>query len=157
MVVRLLKMKSSAQVSSCCLFWSPNETFSNNFYWVHIFQIRFFFCISVCFEFWLLVRVLGSAPIKYCTSQLNTADWVFALSVSQRGNVGRMKEKITQPFKTNSCFVATLRVRVRAHQIPTYHTRAIIGRSRFEAALVSKPRMLGLKNEEFLFLVHKLS
>ena len=38
-----------------------------------------------------------------------------------------------------------------------YRTRAIIGRSRFEAALVYKPQILGLKNEEFLFLVHKLS
>ena len=38
-----------------------------------------------------------------------------------------------------------------------YRTRAIIGRSRFEAALVYKPRILGLKNEEFPFLVHKLS
>mgnify|MGYP001382418670 CR=1 FL=1 len=38
-----------------------------------------------------------------------------------------------------------------------YRTRAIIGRSRFEAALIYKPRILGLKNEEFLFLVHKLS
>ena len=38
-----------------------------------------------------------------------------------------------------------------------YRTRAIIGRSRFEATLVYKPRILGLKNEEFSFLVHKLS
>ena len=38
-----------------------------------------------------------------------------------------------------------------------YRTRAIIGRSRFEAALVYKPRILGLKSEEFPFLVHKLS
>ena len=38
-----------------------------------------------------------------------------------------------------------------------YRTRAIIGRSRFEAALVYKPRILSLKNEEFPFLVHKLS
>ena len=38
-----------------------------------------------------------------------------------------------------------------------YPTRAIIGRSRFEAALIYKPRILGLKNEEFPFLVHKLS
>ena len=38
-----------------------------------------------------------------------------------------------------------------------YRTRAIIGRSRFEAALVYKPRILGFKSEEFLFLVHKLS
>ena len=38
-----------------------------------------------------------------------------------------------------------------------YRTRAIIGRSRFEAALVYKPRILGLKGEEFPFLVHKLS
>ena len=37
-----------------------------------------------------------------------------------------------------------------------YRMRAIIGRSRFEAALVYKPRILGLKNEEFSFLVHKL-
>ena len=32
-----------------------------------------------------------------------------------------------------------------------YRTRAIIGRSRFEAALIYKPRILGLKNEEFPF------
>ena len=38
-----------------------------------------------------------------------------------------------------------------------YRKRAIIGRSRFEAALIYKPRILGLINEEFLFLVHKLS
>ena len=38
-----------------------------------------------------------------------------------------------------------------------YRTRAIIGRSQFEAALVYKPRILSLKNEEFPFLVHKLS
>ena len=38
-----------------------------------------------------------------------------------------------------------------------YRTRAIIGRSQFEAALVYKPRILGLKNEEFPFLVYKLS
>ena len=38
-----------------------------------------------------------------------------------------------------------------------YHTCAIIGRSQFEAALVYKPRILSLKNEEFPFLVHKLS
>ena len=33
-----------------------------------------------------------------------------------------------------------------------YRSRAIIGRSRFEAALVYKPRILGLKNEEIPFL-----
>ena len=38
-----------------------------------------------------------------------------------------------------------------------YRTRAIISRSRFEAALVYKPRILSLKNEEFSFLEHKLS
>ena len=38
------------------------------------------------------------------------------------------------------------------HQI-TYRTRAIISRSRFEATLVYKPRILSLKNEEFPFLV----
>ena len=38
-----------------------------------------------------------------------------------------------------------------------YRTRAIISRSQFEAALVYKPRILSLKNEEFSFLVHKLS
>ena len=38
-----------------------------------------------------------------------------------------------------------------------YRTRAIITRSRFETTLVYKPRILGLKNEEFSFLVHKLS
>ena len=35
--------------------------------------------------------------------------------------------------------------------LDTYRTRAIIGRSRFEAALVYKPRILGLENEEFPF------
>ena len=35
-----------------------------------------------------------------------------------------------------------------------YRTRAIITRSRFEAALVYKPRILDLKIEEFPFLVH---
>ena len=34
-----------------------------------------------------------------------------------------------------------------------YRTCTIIGHSRFEAALVYKPRILGLKNEEFPFLV----
>ena len=34
---------------------------------------------------------------------------------------------------------------------------AIIGHSRFEAALVYKPRVVSLKNEEFPFLVKKLS
>ena len=34
-----------------------------------------------------------------------------------------------------------------------YRTRAIIGRSRFEAALVYKPRILSLKKEEFPFVV----
>ena len=40
--------------------------------------------------------------------------------------------------------------------IKTYRTRAIIARSRSETALEYKPRILGLKNEEFLFLVHKV-
>ena len=40
---------------------------------------------------------------------------------------------------------------------PRYRTRAIISRSRFEAALVYKPRILGLKIEEFPFLVHNWS
>ena len=39
-------------------------------------------------------------------------------------------------------------------QLIKYRTRAIIGRSRFEAALVYKPWILGVKNEEFPFLVH---
>ena len=38
-----------------------------------------------------------------------------------------------------------------------YRTRAIISRSRFEAALVYKPQILGLKIEEFPFLVHNWS
>ena len=38
-----------------------------------------------------------------------------------------------------------------------YRTRAIIARSWSETALVYKPRILGLKNEEFPFLVHKWS
>ena len=41
--------------------------------------------------------------------------------------------------------------------LPMYHTRAIISRSRFEAAPIYKPQILSLKNEEFPFLVHKLS
>ena len=43
------------------------------------------------------------------------------------------------------------------NKMDTYRTRAIIGRSQFEAALVYKPRILGLKNKEFPLLVHKLS
>ena len=50
-----------------------------------------------------------------------------------------------------------VRFTTRAMHFSEYRTRAIIGRSRFEAALVYKPRILGLKNEEFPFLVHKLS
>ena len=42
-------------------------------------------------------------------------------------------------------------------RLPYYRMRPIIGRSRFEAALVYKPRILSFKNEEFPFLVHKLS
>ena len=42
-------------------------------------------------------------------------------------------------------------------QLNRYRTRATISRSRFEAALVYKPRILSLKYEEFPFLVHKLS
>ena len=38
-----------------------------------------------------------------------------------------------------------------------YRTRAIITRSWSETALVYKPRILGLKNEEFSFLVHRWS
>ena len=38
---------------------------------------------------------------------------------------------------------------------PDYRTRAIIARFRSETALEYKPRILGLKNKEFLFLVHK--
>ena len=38
-----------------------------------------------------------------------------------------------------------------------YRTCAIISRSWFEAALVYKPQILSLKNEEFPFLVYKLS
>ena len=38
-----------------------------------------------------------------------------------------------------------------------YRTRAIITRSWSETALIYKPRILGLKNEEFSFLVHKWS
>ena len=63
------------------------------------------------------------------------------------------------PTKT-SWLGGFLRVTVGFKKHPSfsiYRTRAIIGRSRFEAALVYKPRILGLKNEEFPFLVHKLS
>ena len=38
-----------------------------------------------------------------------------------------------------------------------YRTRAIITRSWSETALLYKPRILGLKDEEFSFLVHKWS
>ena len=50
-----------------------------------------------------------------------------------------------------------LRIFTSQLMIYMYRTRAIIGRSRFEATLVYKPRILGLKNVEFPFLVHKLS
>ena len=42
-------------------------------------------------------------------------------------------------------------------QLNKYRTRAIITRSWSETALVYKPRILGLKNEEFSLLVHKWS
>ena len=42
-------------------------------------------------------------------------------------------------------------------QIVNYSTRAIISRSRFEATLVYKLRILSLKIEAIPFLVHKLS
>ena len=42
-------------------------------------------------------------------------------------------------------------------EISKYRMRAIITRSSSETALVYKPRILGLKNEEFSFLVHKWS
>ena len=42
-------------------------------------------------------------------------------------------------------------------RILKYCTSTIKGCSRYEAALVYKPRILSLKNEEFPFLVHKLS
>ena len=45
----------------------------------------------------------------------------------------------------------------KSTQVNKYRTRAIIARSRSETALEYKPRILGLKNEEFPFLVHKLS
>ena len=50
-----------------------------------------------------------------------------------------------------------MRVAPTALNISTYRTLAIIGRSGFEAALVYKLRILSSKNEEFPFLVHKLS
>ena len=53
--------------------------------------------------------------------------------------------------------IQTLVLIFNCNQQLVYRTRAIIGRSGFEAALVYKPRILGLKNEEFPFLVHKLS
>ena len=40
-----------------------------------------------------------------------------------------------------------------SNTMPLYRTHAIIDRSRFEAALVYKPRILGLENEEFTFFV----
>ena len=42
-------------------------------------------------------------------------------------------------------------------QMFEYRTRAIISCSRFEAALIYKLRILGLKIEEFPFLVHNWS
>ena len=58
------------------------------------------------------------------------------------------------------CALAPIRLFFEARAIQShfiYRTRAIISRSRFEAALIYKPRILSLKNEEFPFLVHKLS
>ena len=44
---------------------------------------------------------------------------------------------------------------IQAMHVKVY--AAIISRSRFEASLVYKPRILGLKMEEFPFLVHNWS
>ena len=51
----------------------------------------------------------------------------------------------------------SLKTRENFQTETTYHTRATITRSWSVTALVYKPRILGLKNEEFPFLVHKLS
>ena len=63
---------------------------------------------------------------------------------------------ITKLFFLNKHF-SIVQIHSVALSVIDYRTRAIIGRSRFEAALVYKPRILGLKNEEFPFLVHKFS
>ena len=71
-------------------------------------------------------------------------------------------ERTTLPYASLSVLSQIMITQARfcsqwAPDTEVYRTRAIIGRSQFEAALVYKPRILGLKNEEFPFLVHKLS
>ena len=55
------------------------------------------------------------------------------------------------------CSVSEIWVFNTRSRITLYRTRAIIARSRSETALEYKPRILGLKNEEYPLLVHKLS
>ena len=59
-------------------------------------------------------------------------------------------------FDTDICWSINI-LKKAQYTTLMYRTRAIIGRSQFEAALIYKPRILGLKSEELPFLVHKLS
>ena len=54
-------------------------------------------------------------------------------------------------------FLRAISFNPHTHVQMIYRLWAIIDRSRFEAALAYKPRILSLKNEEFPFLVHKMS
>ena len=84
----------------------------------------------------------------------NNADWMILLQVSEmiknvfKNNIWEGKRKLENVFdirdyipreKTNYDTSGNLGI--------TYRTRAIISRSRFEAALVYKPRILGFKKE----------
>ena len=94
-------------------------------------------CVTLlCFQTWVILTVGLSIP------QLETWQLLFPYCT----------------LKTIANFTMKSKTKIRILLLDLeYRTRAIIGRSRFEAALVYKPQILCLKIEEFPFLVYKLS
>ena len=78
---------------------------------------------------------------------------IFHFILSKKGAFNNYMDQI---FSTLPNSILTPRMDKNGH-FTYYRTCAIITRSWLETALVYKPRILGLKNEEFPILVHKLS
>ena len=107
---------------------------------------------------WLLILGLKEGLVK-CVTLLCFQTWVIltvGLSIPQLETWQLLFPYCTLKTIANFTMKSKTKIRVLLLDLE-YRTRAIIGRSRFEAALVYKPHILGLKNEEFPFLVYKLS
>ena len=102
-------------------------------------------CVRCC-----AVAIIGSAMVRLVKITLIRLNIIYIYSFYQN-NIVQMSLHVSHEVR-----YLYFRAIERVFQ-PTYRTRAIIGRSRFEAALVYKPPILSLKYEEFPFLVHKLS